>query len=150
MHRARGNTNIQFEKKKGTGKYYIGSKSSGQGDKKFEESLIANEIKGMVPSGQDSTKISLQLVKRMKGKLKPQRKPSAMESWCKCDSRKDQVPDPASRTWQLQPCGSGFKVKKDTGNGLWNLPLRPRKAAIVRCATGKSLHGGQRGHCLEL
>ena len=46
---------------------------------------------------------------------------------------------PGSRTWQLQPCGSGFGVK-DRRNGLWNVPQCLKKVADA--VSGVSLNGG--------
>lgn len=46
-----------------------------------------------------------------------------------------------SRTWQLWPGDSGFRVK-DAKRRLWNLPLWLRQAAGARHVGGGSLHGG--------
>lgn len=47
-----------------------------------------------------------------------------------CNSRRGQVPAPAGgRSWQLQLCSFGFRIKWDTGKVLWNVP-RFRKAVI--------------------
>ena len=54
----------------------------------------------------------------------------------------DQVPaQERRRIWQLQPCGSGFRVK-NTRKGLWDLLLWLRKATEVRCVSGLFLHEG--------
>lgn len=46
-----------------------------------------------------------------------------------------------NRTWQLWPCGSGYRVK-DTRKGLWNLLLWLGKGKKARHVSGVSLHGG--------
>lgn len=45
------------------------------------------------------------------------------------------------RNWQLQPTGSGSRIK-DIRKGLWNFPLRLGKVAETRNVSGLSLHGG--------
>jgi hypothetical protein len=46
-------------------------------------------------------------------------------------------------TWQLFPCGSGFRVKNaKMGRRLWNLPSLPRRAAQVSFIARMSLTAG--------
>lgn len=47
---------------------------------------------------------------------------------------------PSNRPWQLQPYGSGFRVK-DTIKELSTLPPQLGKAAEARCVSRVSLHG---------
>jgi hypothetical protein len=75
--------------------------------------------------------------------LKAQRKPSTIKSSWKHKSNQErvQVPAPANRRkWQLQSHGFGFTIKKDTGEGLWKLPLWLKNASEARSMTGMSLH----------
>jgi hypothetical protein len=46
-----------------------------------------------------------------RAKLRQQRSRKT-ESCCCCNRTREHVPAPASRIWQLCPCGSGFRVKK--------------------------------------
>ena len=52
------------------------------------------------------------------------------------------------RTLLFQPCCSGFRVKYSR-MGLWNQPMKLRKATEVRYVSGVSLYGGLDGPLFE-
>jgi hypothetical protein len=63
-----------------------------------------------------------------------------MESLCKCNSRRGQVPAPAGRrSWQLQLCSFGFRIKWDTGKVLWNVPRFRKAITKVKVHGSRSL-----------
>lgn len=74
--------------------------------------LMLNEIKGMVISGQDPLSQTLNLWERTREKLKQWRKPSKQKANADKSEQGEHVPVSAnSRTWYIQHCVSGFRVK---------------------------------------
>lgn len=66
--------------------------------------------------------------KECKGMFKLHRKPSITENLCKSRRGPGSSLSKSKRTWQLQLCSSGFRISKDKGKGLWNLPPMVKKS----------------------
>lgn len=66
--------------------------------------------------------------KECKAKFKQHRKTSITENLCKSRRGPGSSLSKSKRTWQLQLCGSGFRISKDKGKGLWNLPPMVKKS----------------------
>jgi hypothetical protein len=109
---------------------------------------MLNAIKGVVTLGQGPTQLSFQLVK-IKKSVRSEGNQQQQTADSDALEQGGHVPAPtSSRTWQLQPCGSGFRGKAKR-KGLWNLFTANGKPES-RHVSGVSLHGGpERPLCEE-